>query len=250
MNVRIDLAYDGRNFFGSQRQLLERTVQGELERVLAILYQQPIGVQLSSRTDTGVHARRQVGHFHTNRNIPLDRVDYALRSLLPQDIQLIGLTEVSEQFHARFDATEKTYQYHLTYHDDVFDRAYKVFLSRPLDLELVDQAIPALVGEHDFFSFSNRRKAEKSTIRDLRAIHYQLDGDNLVFTFRGEGFLYKMVRILMQYLIQVGMGKIDPARTRDVLANRSREHTRKVAPPQGLYLVDIQYNNIVSKREI
>lgn len=250
MNLRIDIAYDGRNFFGSQRQLRERTVQGELERVLAILFQQPIGLQLSSRTDAGVHARRQVGHFHTTRDIPKDRVSYALTSLLPQDIQLLNLMEVSEHFHARFDATEKTYEYHLTYRDDVFERAYKVFLSQPLDLMLIDQAISQLVGEHDFFSFSNRRKAEQSTVRNLRAINYRLDGNDLIFSFRGEGFLYKMVRILMQYLIHVGTGKIDPARTRDILESHSREHTRKVAPPQGLYLTDIRYDSSVTSSEI
>lgn len=241
MKIRLDIAYDGRNFYGSQRQKNHRTVQGEVEQVLGILYQTPISLQFSGRTDGGVHALKQVGHFSPTLEIPLDRLHYALSSLLPSDIQLLEVAEGEDSFHARFSAKEKTYRYVLTTKDDVFTRPYRTLIKKALDFSRIDVAIGQLVGEHDFYSFSNRRAGETSTIRNLREISYREDGDTIIFTFRGDGFLYKMVRILMQYLIHVGQSKLEPEKTGEILLARSREFTRQVAPPQGLYLVDIDY---------
>lgn len=240
--IRLDLAYDGRNFFGSQRQKNHRTVQGEIEQVLAILYQQPVSLQLSGRTDSGVHAKHQVGHFRAGLDIPIDRLDYALRSLLPSDIQLLDVSVALADFHARYSAKEKTYQYVLTKRDDVFTRPYKLYLNSDLDLTAMRQAMTDLQGRHDFYAFSNRRKGETSTVRTIHQISYEQLGDDIIVTFRGDGFLYKMVRILMQYLLHVGQGELRPDLTGEIIASRSRELTRKVAPAQGLYLVDIKYD--------
>lgn len=241
MTFRIDLSYDGRNFHGSQRQTKHRTVQAEIERALKKLYLEPITLHLSGRTDAGVHAIRQVGHFKTKQVIPEDKALFALNNLMPSDIKLLALKWTEDDFHARYSAKEKTYRYVISFTDDVFQRPYETFLDKTLDLTAVDRAIQQLIGEHDFYAFSNRRQGERSTIRTLHEISYETKADKLIFRFRGDGFLYKMVRILMQYLIEVGQGAIDPAKTKDILLSHSKEFTRKVAPAQGLYLEGIQY---------
>ena len=241
MIIRIDLAYDGRNFHGSQRQKKHRTVQGDIESALKKLYLEPITLHLSGRTDAGVHAIRQVGHFKTSQEIPEDKALFALSNLLPSDIKLLALKWAEDDFHARYSAKEKTYRYVISFTDDVFRRPYETFVEPPLDLTAIDQSIKHLIGEHDFFAFSNRRKGERTTIRTLHEISYEEEADKLIFRFRGDGFLYKMVRILMQYLIEVGRGKIDPEQTKQILLTHSKEFTRRVAPPQGLYLEYIEY---------
>lgn len=241
MRIRMDLAYDGRNFFGYQRQKHERTVQGELERLLSILYKIDIHLHASGRTDTGVHALQQVCAFSTELAIPPDKLLYALNHLGPADIRILDVKEVDEYFHPRFSALSKTYQYRFMLEDDLFRRPYCVLLPKPIDLHRIDEAIKHLIGTHDFYAFSNRRKGEGSTVRTLHDIHYEQTDQELVFTFTGDGFLYKMVRILMQYLLEVGKRGIDAHRTPHILDSHSREFTRKVAPPQGLYLVQVNY---------
>lgn len=241
MIIRLDYSYDGRNFSGSQRQLKARTVQEEIEQALKKLYLEPITLHQSGRTDSGVHALHQVAHFKTKTVIPPDKAAYALSHLLPPDIQLIALSPAEADFHARYSAREKTYRYRISYHDDVFLRPYQLYLAQPLDLTAIDQAIAQLIGEHDFYAFSNRRKGETSTVRTLYDISYHEENQAVIFRFRGNGFLYKMVRILMQYLIEVGQGRMDPKLTGAILASRDKKYTRKVAPPEGLYLEHIKY---------
>ena len=241
MTIRIDFSYDGRNFHGSQRQKHQRTVQGEMEAALRKLYHEPITLHLSGRTDSGVHALRQVAHFKAKPVIPLESALFALSNLMPPDIMLLQLDQVDDDFHARYSAKQKTYLYVISYRDDVFQRPYQTYLDRPLNLSQIDRAIDQLVGKHDFYSFSNRRKGERTTVRTLYEISYQQTGDQLEFRFRADGYLYKMVRILMQFLIEIGWQKIDPDKTSQILQSHSRELTRKVAPPQGLYLEEIMY---------
>lgn len=241
MRVRLDIAYDGRNFFGYQRQKHERTVQGELESLLAVLYKSEIHVHASGRTDTGVHALQQVCAFDAALHIPLERLLYALNHLAPSDLKILQVQEVPRDFHPRFGAISKTYRYRLMLEDDLFQRPYKLYLKDSLDLQSIDRAIDFLLGTHDFYSFSNRRKGEKTTIRTLYDLHYDRMDNDLTFTFTGDGFLYKMVRILMQYLLDVGRGKQDAAQTAHILNTHSREFTRRVAPPQALYLCAVAY---------
>lgn len=241
MRVRLDIAYDGRNFFGYQRQKQERTVQGELEDLLSLLYKSSVHLHASGRTDSGVHALQQVCAFDTQLRIPEDKLFYVLNQLAPSDLKILAVQEASLDFHPRFDAVSKTYQYKFMLQDDLFQRPYKVYLEDQLDFDAIDQAITVLQGTHDFFSFSNRRRGENSTIRTMEEIRYERTGQELVFSFKGDGFLYKMVRIVMQYLLEVGRKRVEAGMTQKILDSRSREFTRKVAPPQGLYLYKVVY---------
>lgn len=241
MKVALRIAYDGRDFFGYQRQAHHRTVQAELEQVLEFLFQEKIRLHASGRTDAGVHALSQVAAFSATKTIQVEALQRALSRMLPKDIQLMGITECPEDFHPRFDAIGKHYRYVVSSNDDLFGRPYVHYVRDGLDLQKMREAVRPLIGVKDFAAFSNRRKGEGDTKRDLWAIEIHTEGEKTVLDFYADGFLYKMVRILTQYLLHVGLGKISPQKGEEILHSRSRELTRLVAPPQGLYLRDVYY---------
>lgn len=234
------IAYDGRDFYGYQYQVDRRTVQGEIEELLNYIFKEAITTKASGRTDAGVHALDQVVGFPGPELMELSRLNYVLGRLLPRDIKINKIYYAD--LHPRFDALGKTYIYKCSYEDDLFLRPYALIIKNKLDLVAMKKAAHYLQGEQDFYNFSNRRPGEGSTLRHLYEINFKVEAKGFSVEFTGDGFLYKMVRIIMAYLLKVGQGKIDPGKTPEIMMQKDRKYTREVAPPQGLFLKKVFYD--------
>ncbi|WP_102272427.1 tRNA pseudouridine(38-40) synthase TruA [Cytobacillus massiliigabonensis] len=238
------ISYDGTQFAGYQVQPNKRTVQGEIEKALRKLHKDmDIKVSASGRTDAGVHARGQVIHFDSSLKIPLAKWEIALNTLLPDDVSVIRTEMAPDNFHARFDAKGKEYRYfvHLSRQRDPFKRNYAYQYPYSLDIKNINEAVPFLLGEHDFTSFCSAKTDVVDKVREIRQIEVLEEGDMLIFRFIGNGFLYNMVRILVGTLLGTGAGDISPGSIPDILEKKDRAYAGKTAPAQGLYLWEVHY---------
>ena len=163
---------------------------------------------------------------------------------LPEDIRVIDAKEAPERFHSRLSAVRKTYAYYVETADRkcVFERKYVYGLGRELDIPAMEKAAGYLLGEHDFKSFCSNKRMKKSTVRRMDQIGIHTDGTKVVFTYTGNGFLYNMVRILTGTLLEVGLGKRRPEEMKAVLEARNREAAGATAPPEGLFLMQVEYD--------
>ncbi len=244
MNYKLILQYDGSRYDGWQRQgNTARTIQGKLEGVLSRLAGEPVEVHGAGRTDAGVHALGQVASVKLPGAMPAAEVMACANRYLPEDIAVVDACEADERFHARLAARGKVYRYRLRLGPvpDVFRRKYQFRLEEPLDLEAMERAAALLTGTHDYRSFCADRRYKKSTVRTVHAIEFHRDGPDLAVTFRGTGFLYHMVRILMGTLLEVGRGERDAESMTAVLAAKDRSAAGATAPAQGLTLVEVLY---------
>ncbi len=244
---RMDLAYDGTNFAGWQVQPDQCTIQGELERVWAKLAGQPIRVEASGRTDTGVHARGQVAHVDWPLPPWLDRkLALALNALLPSSIRVLSLRRVPDTFHARFSATGKEYRYFIDNGPvrHPIERLYSTWIRDRLDIAAMQLAAAQLIGEHDFAAFTaNPNREVDGTVRNLRMLSVRRTGHQVVIRAASNGFLYKMVRSLAGFLIRVGRNEVNPEQATEILASKVRTARVPTAPPEGLFLWKVQYAN-------
>lgn len=247
--LKCRISYDGTNFSGYQIQPNKRTVQSEIEKVLKRMHKgSSIRIHSSGRTDAGVHAKGQVFHFETDLQIPPINWRKALNSQLPEDIFVHQVTEVSEDFHARFSAVEKKYRYfvHLSEDRDVFLRNYRYITKDRFDDNLLEAACRAFIGEHDFTAFSSARSTVKgSKVRTLHEVDFKRKDDDLVFTIRGNGFLYHMVRIIVSVLLEAGKGEVTPGQISEMFVAKNRGRYGKTLPPQGLFLWNVVYEENV-----
>jgi tRNA pseudouridine38-40 synthase len=243
MRVAAIIEYDGSNFSGWQAQDGERTVQGCVERALSTVANQPIKVLVAGRTDAGVHGLAQVIHFDTTAT----RTSYAwvrgTNSNLPDDVALLWAGQIDAGFHARFSATGRHYEYAIlnrpvrpTYLAGRVTHEY-----RPLDVERMQQAAAYLVGEHDFTSFRSIQCEAKSPVRELRALTVRRHGEFVFIHAYANAFLHHMVRNLAGVLATIGAGERNPAWAGEVLAARDRTKGGVTAPPDGLYLAEVEY---------
>ena len=242
-NYRLELAYDGTAYNGWQKQgNTERTLQGLLERALTEELGEPIELAASGRTDAGVHALRQVCSFRTQRELDCEAAAAALRKRLPKDIGVLSLAPAAPRFHARLNCKEKTYVYHVwnSCRPNVFLRRYSTTVAEPLDLAAMQSAAALLTGEHDYLGYCTG-KPKKSTIRRIGRIAVERDGDEILFTYTGNGFLYNMVRILTGTLLEVGLGRRSIADAALALTTLQRSDAGFTAPAQGLFLSEIKY---------
>lgn len=241
------IMYDGTNFSGFQRQPNGRTVQEELEQLLTKMADgTPIQVHGSGRTDAGVHALGQVIHFDFPYERPLERLRFALDTQSPEDIAVRQVELVDENFHARYLVTEKTYQFKVDIGKprSPFRRNYASYYPYPLDLELMRQALPDLLGTHDFTSFCASGSSVEDKVRTIHEASLAVNpaGDQLTFTFRGDGFLYKMIRILVGTLLKIGNGRLAADSLPAIIAAKNRNLAGPTAHPEGLYLVEVRYD--------
>lgn len=245
-NLLFTIEYDGSGFHGWQRQPDVPTVQATLEKALSRLFDQPVEIQGTSRTDAGVHALGQRASFAGEFGIPTDRILFPLNNMLPDAIRVTEVREMPAGFHARHSARGKTYRYLIknTRDHNVFDRNYYYYVHEPLDVEAMRQAAAHLVGTHDFKSFQASGGEEKpSTVRTLHALEIRQEGPLVTLEVTGDGFLYNMVRILVGTLTEVGQGKRRPEELAAILEARDRARAGHTAPPQGLYLVQVYYDD-------
>lgn len=238
------ISYDGSGFSGYQVQPNKRTVQSDLETVLAKMHKgEHIKVSASGRTDAGVHAKGQVIHFDSPLPISEQKWELALNSLLPGDISVLSVIKVDSLFHARFDAIGKEYRYvlQLSKKRDPFQRNFSFLYPYDLNIEAMKEASRFFIGTHDFTSFCSAKTEVKDKIRTIETIDFLLEDNFLTLRFVGNGFLYNMVRILTGTLLEVGSGKQRPEEMADILVKNDRRFAGKTAPAQGLYLWKVFY---------
>lgn len=243
-NFKLTLCYDGGRYKGWQRQgNVSGTIQEKLETVLSRLLSQQIELSASGRTDAGVHARMQVCSFRAETALPCEEILSGLRAHLPEDIGTLSLEEAPPRFHARLNCREKTYLYRIwnSPEPNVFTRRYQLRVEEPLDLAAMKRAAALLCGEHDFAAFCSLKNAKRSTVRNLKAIRLERDGEELRLFFTGDGFLYNMVRILTGTLLEAGLGRLSPEEMPRILSSLDRSQAGPTAPPQGLCLWEVKY---------
>ena len=245
--LKLIVAYDGTAYAGWQSQTGGNTIQDHLEGAFQNVTAEKVRVHGAGRTDAGVHALGQCAHADVAaRDWPGDRWIPALNAALPVTIRVQRARYVPLSFHARFSATGKTYRYRIwnarVLSPLEYGRCWHVPL--PLNLQALSEAAAALHGTHDFAAFAaNRGKPEASTVRTITAVRVRRAAASITIDFSGDGFLYKMVRLLVGALVRCGRGKMSPARVPELLASpaSSLAAERSVAPAEGLILLRVRY---------
>lgn len=245
MRVRLIVAYDGTNYHGWQIQKNAITVEEILQQALCDLLQEPIELVGASRTDAGVHARGNVAVFDTHTRIPAEKIAIAVNQRLPEDIRVMQSEEVAEQFHPRYAESEKTYEYHISNVPIQLPtrRLYSYFVYLPLDVEKMQEAAKLFVGEHDFAGFCSAKSQVQTTVRTIYDCQVEKEGDEICIRVRGNGFLYNMVRIIAGTLVEVGLGRRKLSTVSQAIEKADRSLAGPTAPPEGLTLIKIEYQN-------
>ena len=243
-NYKLTFCYDGTRYRGWQNQNnVTNTIQHKMEMVLSDILHEPTSLQASGRTDAGVHAHMQVANFHSSQDLETDKILSQLRHQFPQDIGALILEKVPDDFHARLNCTGKTYRYYLWNSEDpcVFQRRYRTVLTEPLDLVAMQNAATLFLGTHDFSAFTSSRNKKHSSVRTIRDITIRKEGPEIIMEYSADGFLYNMVRILTGSLIEVGLGEKTKEDLIDALESGIRADAGFTAPPQGLFLWNVEY---------
>lgn len=243
-NYKIILQYDGTKYNGWQRQgNTANTIQGKLNETIGRYLEEETDIAGSGRTDAGVHAMGQAASFKTKKKFDTETFLTDINRYLPQDIRIVEVREVSERFHARLSAVGKTYEYVIDNGKaaDVFRRKYAYRIEEKLDIEAMKAAAFLLTGTHDYISFCGNKHFKKSSVRTVTAITIQNQSGIITIAFTGNGFLQNMVRIMTGTLIEVGLGKREAASMSQILAAQSRQAAGMMAPPEGLFLKCVEY---------
>ena len=253
--LRLTIAYDGRPWRGWQSQPGRQTVQDELERILAMLICKRISVQGSGRTDAGVHARAQVAHFTVQDSAwSADTWLRAMNAKLPPSIRVVDCVEVPLNFHSRFDATGKIYEYRIWLPPVLspFEVGFSWHPFGKLDVALIREGAAFLCGTHNFARLSanrgemsevERREDMTRLVRTVKRVEVFEEGDVLRIEFEADGFMYKMVRLMVGSLVRVARGKSGMDWLRSLVDDPGGEKSNFCAPPDGLYLVRVMYGD-------
>jgi len=242
-NVKLEIQYNGANYYGWQKQRNHITIQEVLEKTLCKLLRENIEVIGVSRTDSKVHAIKYVCNFKSQTNIPCDKIKYALNPILPDDIVVLNSIEVDEMFHSRYSCVGKTYLYKILNREvrPVFGREGIYHYKEYLSVEKMKVAAQYFIGIHDFNAFKSSGSSVKTTIRTIQSIDIIKSQEEIIIEVTGDGFLYNMVRIIVGTLIQVGINKIEPEYIQTILKNKDRKLAGPTAPAEGLYLKEIYF---------
>jgi tRNA pseudouridine38-40 synthase len=243
--LKLTIAYDGAAFAGWQSQKHRNTVQDQLEHAFEKTGAGKVRVHGAGRTDAGVHALAQSAHVDLpDRRLASERWTHALNAVLPRTVRVLRCRYVSQNFHARFSATGKLYRYRIWAAPVLppleFGRAWHIFA--PIDVDLLKEAAQRFVGKHDFAAFAaNRGKKEEDTVRTIRSVLVRKIGPQIAIEIAGDGFLYKMVRLMVGAMVEVARKKSEPKEISSRLKSRRGDGVRFAAPAEGLYLVRIWY---------
>ena len=241
--IRIDLSYDGTNFYGWGKQADRRTVQGELEAALFTLFQRELDTVVAGRTDAGVHASGQVCHVDVPENDYTD-IAYRLNRILNDEIRIKSVSRVSDDFHARFGALRRHYIYKIKDGNGFIEPTARLDVTpwyRHLNVDLMNQAAATLIGENDFFSYARFRE-KATTTRDLQRFEFERDANGLILAHvTADAFLYNMVRALIGTMVYIGEGRFPITWAKDVLEQRERPSDSVVFPAKGLTFVGVDY---------
>lgn len=241
-NIKITYRYDGSMFYGFQRQPEKRTVQGEIEKLLNVVLKNEIDMISSGRTDRGVHALIQVSNFFTESSIPLDKLRYVLNRGLPLDIELLAIEEVEESFNSRFDAKSRGYRYIISWEKNPFKSRYETYINREIDIEKFQNILNVLKGVHDFNNFRLSDCGSKTSIREIYDIDVKLLRDKTIgVDILGSSFLKSQIRIIIGTALNIYFGELPQEYMEEMLKNPNKKYLKKVAPPYGLYLSQVNY---------
>lgn len=243
-NLRLDIEYDGTNYAGWEIQNHSvKTIRGEIETTLEKITQEKIKITVASRTDTGVHANRQVANFKTTRSIPPANFKKALNTLLPDDIVITRVKEVPLKFDARKKAKSKLYRYIISNCEVplALKRNFCWWVPQPLNLPAMKKAVNYLVGTHNFTGFSASGGPSFNKICTIKMANLSAKQKEIKFNIAGDHFLYRMVRNIVGTLVEVGKGKIKPERIKLILERKDPGLAGPTAPARGLFLVKVRY---------
>lgn len=243
-NIKLTIEYDGKGFNGWQKQPNKLNIQGEIEKAIQNITGKQINLIGSGRTDAGVNAYGQVANFKIDSNFPIEKMATAINSQLKKSICIKKAEEVPEEFHSRYNCHSKTYNYVIDNSEQgtAIYRNLSYHISKKLNVEKMRKAILYLIGEHDFSSFKSSGTSSKSSVRTIYDAKVEKDGEKIIISLTGNGFLYNMVRIISGTLVEVGLESIEPEDVYKILNAKNRQMAGKTLPPQGLFLVKVEYN--------
>ena len=236
-------SYKGTNYYGWQKQVGFVSVQSTIEEVLSKVYDMPISITGSGRTDAGVHAIRQYFHFDTDKEKDLKQLAYALNKMLPEDIKILSFEKVADDFHSRYDAKRKIYEYRIVLKNkDPFLEQLACIYPMEFDFDLFKSALDKFVGKHNYQDFTSKEEDEGGFVREIYGIKVNKDGNNISVTFEGNGFMRYQIRNMIGAALNVANKK----ETLDFIdyhleEDKPREIISYKAPANGLYLVDVLY---------
>ena len=242
-NIKLTIEYDGKDFNGWQKQPNKLNIQGEIERAIEEITGESINLIASGRTDAGVHSLGQVANFKTSSNIPLEKIPIAINTKLKRSIRIINAEEVNENFHSRYSCKKKTYKYIINNSENgtaVYRNLQYNFYQKLNEIRM-NEAMQYFMGEHDFRGFKASGTSSKSSVRKIYSGSVNREKDLIIIQITGNGFLYNMVRIIAGTLVEVGLGKIKPEEIEKIIDTGDRRKAGKTLPPQGLYLVSVDY---------
>ena len=242
MRYLLKFSYDGSNYNGFQTQKGLHTIEEELEKAVSKVNDKETKIVATGRTDKGVHAYSQYAHVDIDVDINEYKLKRALNSNLPDDIHIISTKQVPDNFHARYDIKSKEYRYYINLGEyNPIDRNYVFQYNYKLNVEKMSEAIKYFVGKHDFRAFVTENKEKENCVRTITRAGIMVDNNIVEIKFIGDGFLRYQVRNMVGYLIKVGEEKVSPESVIEVLESKDRTKSGKTAPPEGLYLYNVEY---------
>lgn len=241
MRYFIKLAYKGTNYFGWQYQPDAISVQETLNKALSTLLKTNIDILGAGRTDSGVHAKEMFAHFDYETEIDTQKIVYKLNSFLPKDIAIFDLIKVHDDAHARFDATKRTYEYHIHTKKNAFESDNSWYYSLPLDVEKMNEACKILFEYIDFECFSKTHTDVNTFNCKIFEANWKQNEEKLVFTISADRFLRNMVRAIVGTMINIGSGKVSLNDFRKIIESKNRSKAGFSVPAHGLYLTKIEY---------
>ena len=241
-NIKIEFRYDGSNYYGFQRQPNKITVQGEIEKVLRIVTKEEINLISAGRTDRGVHANHQVSNFYTSSNIPIEKYKYLLTRALPNDIDILLVEEVDENFNARHNAKMREYVYIISWEKNPFEARHCKFVKEKIVAEKLEKIFSDFIGVHDFKNFRLSDCVSKVTIREIYQIEVKYFGDSKIkICIKGSAFLKSQVRIMVGTALEIYYGRLPENHIKLMLNDFTREYKKNLVEAEGLYLNKIKY---------
>lgn len=243
-NIKLTIEYDGTNYLGWQKQKSSKnTIQETIEIAISKIVKKEVAITGSSRTDSGVHAKGMVANFYTDSNVPPERFREAINTKLPDDIAIIKSEEVSEEFHSRYDSKGKTYCYTIINRDEkvALYKNFSYHVKEKLDIDEMKKACQYFIGKHDFKAFKTNGSSVKTSIRTIKDLHIENEGNIIKVFVTADGFLYNMVRIIVGTLILVGSNKIKEDFVKNIIESGVRQNAGKCAPANGLCLEKVFY---------
>ncbi len=249
MRYFIEIAYNGKNYFGWQRQPKQISVQQVLEETLSTLLRKEIKLTGAGRTDTGVHAKQLFAHFDFDEIENNEELIFRLNSFLPKDISVKNIFEAKEDAHARFDAVEREYEYVISLEKDPFSQDFSYQINNEPDVKLMNEAAELLLHHNNFQCFSRSKTDVKTYNCTIVKAFWEVKNNRLIFTIAADRFLRNMVRAIVGTLLDVGFKKTTLKDFNAILNSKSREEAGASAPAHGLYLTKVVYPERIFKEK-